>query len=56
MLDEESDNYYNDQSPRYDLHKALYFLSYNSKANFVMSSISPSVSTFKVEAPQLASS
>jgi primosomal protein N' (replication factor Y) len=44
MLDEESDNYYNDQSPRYDLHKALYFLSYNSKANFVMSSISPSVS------------
>ena len=46
MLDEESDNYYNDQSPRYDLHKALYFLSYNSKANFVMSSISPSVSNY----------
>ena len=46
MLDEESDNYYNDQSPRYDLHKALYFLSYNTKANFIMSSMSPSVSNY----------
>lgn len=46
MLDEESDNYYNDQSPRYDLHKAVYFLSYTSKAKFIMESISPAVSDY----------
>ena len=46
MMDEESDNYYNDQSPRYDLHKAIYFLSYTSKAKFIMESISPAVSTY----------
>ena len=46
MLDEESDNYYNDQSPRYDLHKAIYFLSYTTKAKFIMESISPAVSDY----------
>lgn len=46
MLDEESDNYYNDQSPRYDLHKVIYFLSYTTKAKFIMESISPAVSDY----------
>lgn len=46
MLDEESDNYYNDQSPRYDLHKAMYFLSFETKALFIMESISPDVADY----------
>ena len=46
MMDEESDNYYNDQSPRYDLHKVVYFLSFTSNAKFIMESISPAVSTY----------
>ena len=46
MVDEENDNYYNDQSPRYDLHKAIYFLSYTINALFIMESISPAVSDY----------
>ena len=46
MMDEESDNYYNDQSPRYDLKKVLYFLSFHTKAKFVMESITPAVSDY----------
>lgn len=46
MMDEESDNYYNDQSPRYDLKKVLYFLSYHTKTKFVMESITPAVSDY----------
>lgn len=46
MVDEESDNYFNDQSPRYDLHKAIYFLSYTTKSLFIMESISPSVTDY----------
>ena len=46
MLDEESDNYYNDQSPRYSLHKILYYLSSNYHIPFITSSISPSVESY----------
>ena len=46
MMDEESDNYYNDQSPRYDLHKAMHFLSFETKSLFIMESISPDVKDY----------
>ena len=46
MLSEESDNYFNDQSPRFDLHRALHYMSYNYKTLFVISSISPSVTSY----------
>lgn len=46
MMDEESDNYFNDQSPRYDLHKTIFFISNLTNSKFIMESISPSVSDY----------
>ncbi len=46
MMNEESDNYFNDQSPRYDLHKAIYYLAKLTNALFIMESISPSVANY----------
>lgn len=46
MMNEESDNYFNDQSPRYDLHKTLYYLSKLTNALFIMESISPSITDY----------
>lgn len=46
MIDEESDNYYNDQSPRYDLHRVVHYMSYKQKARFIMTSYNPSVNTY----------
>ena len=40
------DDYYNDQSPRYDLHKAMHFLSFETKSLFIMESISPDVKDY----------
>ena len=41
MLDVESDNYYNDQSPRYDLKIVMEYWAKLLNVNFVMSSYSP---------------
>lgn len=46
MMNEESDNYFNDQSPRYDLHKTIYFMSTLTNSLFIMESISPAVSDY----------
>ena len=46
LLNEDSDNYYSDQSPRYDLHHILIYLSRTSNANLVMSSLVPSVNSY----------
>lgn len=46
MIDEESDNYLNDQSPRYDLRKVMMFRAKNLNARMVFISSSPSLETF----------
>ena len=46
MMDEESDNYYNDQSPRYDLKEVCKYLRGIDECLLVMESISPSVSSY----------
>ncbi len=46
MMNEESDNYFNDQSPRYNLHKAIYYLAKITNAIFILESISPSVTNY----------
>lgn len=46
MLDEDSENYFNDQSPRYDLRKIFYYLSYTTTSLFIMESFSPSVNSY----------
>lgn len=44
VLDEESDNYFNDQSPRYDLRKLVYCLSRLNKCKLIYESLCPDVS------------
>ncbi len=46
MFNEDDNNYFNDQSPRFDLHKAINYLSINYQTLFVMSSLSPSVNSY----------
>ncbi len=46
MLDEESDNYYNDQSPRFDTHDVLNDIKEIFNANLVLESFSPSDSSY----------
>ncbi len=46
MIDEESDNYLNDQSPRYDLRRVMMFRAHNLKARMLYISSSPSLETF----------
>lgn len=46
MLNEESSNYFNEQSPRFDMHRIVNYLSYNYHIPFVMMSTSPSVKSY----------
>lgn len=46
MLDEENDSYFNDQSPRYDLHQILAFRAEFHQAKFVMFSVAPSIVSY----------
>lgn len=46
MIDEESENYLSDQSPRYDLRKVMSYRANNFKARMVFISTSPSMDTF----------
>lgn len=46
MIDEESENYLSDQSPRYDLRKVMKFRAENFNARLIFISTSPSMDTF----------
>ena len=46
LVDEESDNYFNDQAPRYDLHRVYHYLMRKNHAITVMESFSPSVKSY----------
>ena len=46
MIDEESDNYLNDQSPRYDLRKVMMYRANNLESRMIFISSSPSLETF----------
>ncbi len=43
LLDSESDNYYNDQSPRYDLHTVFEYMATLEKAKLVRMSFVPTI-------------
>lgn len=43
LLDSESDNYYNDQSPRYDLHKVIEFAASINNAKVIRTSLVPDI-------------
>lgn len=46
MLDVESDNYFNDQSPRYDLRKVIHYISHYNSSMFILESMSPRVNEY----------
>ena len=46
LIDAENDNYFNDQSPRYDLKKVMYFYSKIYNTNYVISSYSPNLEEY----------
>ena len=46
LLDAENDNYYNDQSPRYDLKKVMYAYSKMYNTNYVIQSYSPNLDEY----------
>lgn len=46
LMDAESDNYYNDQSPRYDLKKVMYMSSKYHEYNYAIHSYSPNMIEF----------
>ena len=43
LLDSESDNYYNDQSPRYDLHKIIEFSASQTNSKVIRTSLVPDI-------------
>lgn len=43
LMDSESDNYYNDQSPRYDLHKVIEFVAKTNNAKVIRTSLVPDI-------------
>lgn len=43
LLDSESDNYYNDQSPRYDLHKVIEFSALQTNSKVIRVSLVPDI-------------
>lgn len=43
LLDSESDNYYNDQSPRYDLHKVMEYVSNITHSHIIRVSYVPTI-------------
>lgn len=46
LVDSENENYFNDQSPRYDLKKVMYVYSKIYNVNYVMQSFSPSIDDY----------
>lgn len=48
LLDGESDNYFNDQSPRYDLKKVMYMYSKMYRSNYVIHSYSPNLDEYVI--------
>lgn len=46
MVDGENENYFNDQSPRYDLKKVMYAYSKMYNTNFVVASYSPNLDDY----------
>lgn len=46
LLNSDSDNYYNDQSPRYDLHKVFDFIAKRDHSKVVRVSFTPTISEY----------